>query len=74
LLAAAALDVASAAYGFHAARSCRAAEAERGAAIARLRLLPPPYGVPPFGEPPPFWPPPAAALTAPPPSTPAPSE
>jgi hypothetical protein len=68
---AAALDAASAIYGYHAVADCREAQDLRLAEVARARLLPPPYGVPPTGEPPPLWPPPPA-VRLPPPATPSP--
>ncbi|HVZ71105.1 MAG TPA: hypothetical protein VHJ20_01915 [Polyangia bacterium] len=64
----AALDAASAIYGYHAVASCREAQGERALEIAHAQVLPPPYGLPPYGAPPPVWPPPAA----PPPATPSP--
>ena len=60
----AALDAASAIYGYHAVADCRDAQGIRLAELTRARVLPPPYGVPPYGEPPPVWPP---RLPAPPP-------
>jgi hypothetical protein len=73
----AALDVASAIYGFYAVHDCRRAQETRLAEVAQARWLPPPYGVPPYGEPPPFWPPvlyaPPAAPAAPAPEAPAPA-
>jgi hypothetical protein len=65
---AAALDAASAIYGYHAAADCRAAQELRTAEVMRARLLPPPYGVPPTGEPPPLWPPSRAEPAPPTPS------
>jgi hypothetical protein len=62
------LDAASAVYGYHAVSSCRGAEEARAVALARARVLPPPYGVGPYGEPPRFWPPPSSF--APPPQQP----
>ncbi|HVU51058.1 MAG TPA: hypothetical protein VHL80_10255 [Polyangia bacterium] len=65
LVAFAAVDVASAVYGYRAVGECRQAQETRLADAARARWLPPPYGVPPYGEPPPLWPP---RLAAPPPA------
>jgi len=64
----AALDLASAIYGYTAVASCRDAEATRAIELARASALPPPYGVPPYGAPPPLWPPRPPPVTAPPPS------
>jgi hypothetical protein len=66
----AAVDVASAIYGYHAVGSCNEAQELRLAEAARARWLPPPYGVPPFGEPPPLWPPRLPAPYAAPPIAP----
>jgi len=63
----AAIDVASAIYGYHAVGECRAAQELRVAETMHARWLPPPYGVMPYGEPPPLWPP-APYLPAPPPA------
>ncbi len=64
----AALDLASALYGYSSVKSCREAKESRAYELARARVLPPPYGVAPYGMPPPLWPPPPPpALTAPPP-------
>jgi hypothetical protein len=66
----AAIDVASAIYGYHAVGECREAQDLRLAEAARARWLPPPYGVMPYGQPPPLWPPrpPAPFAPAPPPA------
>jgi hypothetical protein len=61
VVAFAAIDIASAIYGYRAVGECRAAQELRVAETARARWLPPPYGVPPYGEPPPLWPPPPPA-------------
>jgi hypothetical protein len=75
LAALAALDTASAVYGYNAVGHCRDAKTARAAAVARASVLPPPYGVPPWGAPPSYWPPPlprprpvAATPAAPPPA------
>jgi hypothetical protein len=73
LVALAAIDAASAIYGYHAVRACRVAQETRMSDLERARWLPPPYGVPPWGEPPPLWPPrpPPPVAPAPPASAPA---
>ena len=61
----AAVDAASAIFGYHAVGDCRAAQETRLGEVARARVLPPPYGVPPYGEPPLLWPPLLAAPAPP---------
>jgi hypothetical protein len=60
-----AITAAGAAYGYTSASSCRDAREERRLALARARVLPPPYGMAPYGYPPPLWPPPRFFLSAP---------